>query len=137
MRIIFAIIAGIFVAFAAVAGFEGVSSALYPVSGDIAASDRATLVAVIAGIPFPAKLLVAAGWLVAPAMGAWLCLRIGDWVPGGWIVTGVFLAAGVAEQLALPHPLWMQLCSVALPVIGGALAQRLHRKPYPGEPLLG
>lgn len=137
MRRIFAIIAGIFVAFALVALFEGIGSALYPVSDDIASFDRATLIAVMASIPFPAKLIVAAGWLVAPFAGAWLCLRINNRPSGGWIVTGLFLAASLYEQLILPHPLWMQLCSVALPLLGGWLAQRLHHNPYPGEPLLG
>lgn len=137
MRIILATFAGIFVSLALVAGFESIGSALYPVSGDIASTDRATLAAVMASIPLPAKLIVAAGWLVAPFGGAWLCLRIGDRASGGWIVTGVFLTAGLYEQVSLPHPLWMQLCSVALPLLGGWLAQRLHTKPYPGEPLLG
>jgi hypothetical protein len=137
LRKIFAIIAGILVAFAGIAAFEGVSATLYPVSGDIAAVDHATLVALMASIPFPAKLIVATGWLVAPFAGAWLCLRIGDQPSGGWIVTAVFLLAGLYAQLTLPHPLWMQICAVALPMVGGWLAQRLHHKPYPGEPLLG
>lgn len=137
MRKTIAIIVGTLIAFALIAGFEAVSSALYPVSGDIPATDHDTLVALVASIPFPAKLIVAAGWLVASFAGAWLCLRIGDWAIGGWIVTGVFLAAGLVEQFSFPHPLWMQLASVALPLLGGWLAQRLHHKPYPGEPLLG
>lgn len=137
MRIIFALIAGILVSLALVAGFEGVSATLYRVSGDVVSSDRATLVALMASIPFPAELIVVAGWLIAPFAGAWLCLRIGDHVRSGWIVTGVFLLGSLYEQLTLPYPVWMQVCSVALPLLGGWLAQRLHSKPYPGEPLLG
>lgn len=137
MRTVFATIAGCIIAFALVAGFDFVSASLYPVSGDIAAADPATLAALIAGIPFPAKLIMVAGWLIAPFGGAWLALRLSDWRFGGWIVTAVFLAGGLVNQVTLPHPLWMQVCSVVLPVLGGWLAQRLHRRPYPGEPLLG
>lgn len=137
MKTIFATIVGVVVALALVAGFEGVSFALFPVSGDIGSTDRDTVVALVASIPLPAKLIVVAGWLVAPFFGTWLCLRIADSRLCGWIVTGAFLIASLIEQLSFPHPLWMQVCSVALPVLGGLLAQRLHHTPYPGEPLLG
>uniref|UniRef100_UPI0035C965CB hypothetical protein n=1 Tax=uncultured Sphingomonas sp. TaxID=158754 RepID=UPI0035C965CB len=137
MRRIIAIIVGTLIAFALIAGFEAASSGLYPISGDIAATDHDTLVALVASIPLPAKLIVVAGWLLAPFAGGWLCLRIGDWPTGGWIVAGLFLAAGLIEQFSFPHPPWMQLASVVLPLLGGWLAQRLHQKPYPGEPLLG
>jgi hypothetical protein len=137
MRKLFAVAAGCLVAFALVALFDFVGSVLYPVSGDINTADRATLAALIVSIPLPAKLLMVAGWLASPLGGAWLALRIADghWV--GWLVTLVFLVAGLVNQAMLPHPLWMQICAVAMPLLGGWLAQKLHHKPYPGEPLLG
>jgi hypothetical protein len=137
MRVVFSIIVGVLVAFFLTGLIEGVGGWLYPVSGDIVSADRATLAALMAGMPFPAKLIVAAGWLIAPFIGVWLCLRIGDRPIGGWIVTAAFLVASVANQIVLPHPLWMQICSVALPIFGSWAAQRLHYTPYPGEPLLG
>lgn len=137
MRKLSAIVIGSLVALALVAAIERLSAAVYPISGDIAAADRATMLAMISSIPLPAKLIVVTGWLVAPFAGAWLCLRIGDWAIGGWLVTAIFLIAGIAGQISVPHPLWMQVCAVILPLLGGWLAQRLHHKPYPGEPLLG
>lgn len=137
MRIVSSIIVGILVSFLLVGLIEGVATWLYPVSGDIASTDRAALAAVVAGIPLPAKLIVAASWLLAPFVGVWLCLRIGDRAAGGWIVTAAFLVASIANQVGLPHPLWMQVCAIALPLLGGWLAQRVHHAPYPGEPLLG
>ncbi|WP_140850668.1 hypothetical protein [Sphingomonas glacialis] len=132
-----AIFIGSFVSLVLVAAIESLSATLYPVSGDIAAADRATLLAMIHGIPLPAKLIIVAGWLIAPFAGVWLCLRIGDWPIGGWLVTAIFLVAAIVGQVNVPHPLWMVLCAVILPLLGGWLAQRVHRKPYPGEPLLG
>lgn len=52
-------------------------------------------------------------------------------------MSALFLAASVANQATLPHPLWMQVCAVLLPLLGGWLAQARHRKPYAGEALLG
>ena len=136
MKKVVGVIVGIVVALLLVAASDWISSVLFP-PGDVDTADPNILAAYIARMPFAAKLIVASGWLVAPLAGAWLCLRVADWVPGGWIVTIVFLAAGLMNQVALPHPLWMQVGAVVLPLIGGWLAQRLHHKPYPGEPLLG
>jgi hypothetical protein len=136
MKKVFGVIAGILVAFLLVATSDWIGSMLFPIS-DVDTADSEVLAAYIAEMPIAAKLIVASGWLVAPFAGAWLCLRIADWVPGGWIVTGVFLVGGLMNQFALPHPLWMQIAAVVLPLIGGWVAQRIHPKPYPGEPLLG
>ena len=136
MKNVLGVIAGIVVAFLIVAASDWVGSALFPLR-DVVAADPDALAAYIAEMPIAAKLIIASGWLVAPLAGAWLCLRIADWRPGGWIVAAVFLVAGLVNQFALPHPLWMQVCAVVLPLIGGWLAQRFHHKPYPGEPLLG
>ncbi|MGY2734255.1 hypothetical protein [Sphingomonas sp. UYP23] len=137
MRRLSAIGIGSFVSLVLVAAIESLSATLYPIPGDITEADRATLLAMITGIPLPAKLIIVAGWLIAPFAGVWLCLRIGDWPIGGWLVTAIFLVAAIAGQVNVPHPPWMALCAVILPLLGGWLAQRVHRKPYPGEPLLG
>ena len=136
MRKLFAVIAGMFVAFAVLTAFDALDTALYPVP-DLTSNDTAALAAVVAGLPLSAKLIVVISWLLAPLAGAWTALRILHWLPGGWIVTGLFLAANIANQVMLPHPTWMRILSVVLPLIGGWLGQRLHHKPYPGEPLLG
>lgn len=136
LRKVFAIVTGILVALTLVMAFEGLSTLLYSGSSEIPAADRASLVALMARMPLPAKLALAAGWLVSPFAGAWICLRIDDWAVGGWFIIVVFVGIGVVQSLS-PRPLWMHLCAIALPLVGGWLAQRLHRKPYPGEPLLG
>ena len=136
MKKLLGVIAGIVVAFVLVAGFDYLGSLLFS-AGSIDLADADALAAYIADMPLAAKLIVVTGWSIAPLAGAWLCLRIADWAPGGWIVTAAFLVAGLFNQLALPHPLWMQVGAVVLPLLGGWLAQRSHSKPYPGEPLLG
>lgn len=137
LRIGLAIVLGLALAIGIVAAIDSIGNLLFPVSLDIDVADRETLSRVIAGMPWPAKLLVILPWFLAPLCGAWLALRVCDWRWAGWIVMIALLAVTIANLAALPHPLWMQVCGVALPLLGGGAAQRLHRKPYRGEPLFG
>jgi hypothetical protein len=132
MRKILSIILGVLVALLIlwIAGY------LYPVP-ELESDDPAALTAIVGSMSMTAKLLVALGWFVGPLAGAWLALRVSDWRTAGWVVAFVVLVDSVANMLTLPHPLWMQACAVALPLLGGALGIWAHRKPYPGEPLLG
>ena len=136
MRKILSVVLGAVAAILVVAAFDALANHFYPMP-ELESDDPAALAAVIGGMPITAKLLVVAGWLVGPLAGAWLALRISDWRMAGRIVTAVVLAGSIANILMLPHPLWMQICAVALPVAGGVIGIWLHRKPYPGEPLLG
>jgi len=109
---------------------------LYPIPA-LESDDPAALAAVVGSMSATARLAVAAAWLIGPLIGAWLALRISDWRPSAWIVSFVVLVGSVLNIVSLPHPFWMQACAVLLPLLGGALGIRAHRKPYPGEPLLG
>jgi uncharacterized membrane protein len=136
MRKIMGVVLGAVAAMLVVAAFDALAGRLYPMPA-LESADPAALADVIGGMPISAKLLVVAGWLIGPLAGAWLALRIGDWRMAGRIVTAIVLAGSIANILMLPHPFWMQVCAVVLPVAGGAIGIWLHRKPYPGEPLIG
>ena len=137
MRKIFGTIAGVLIAFLLVTITDLTSSALFP-AGTLDTADPTVVAAYVAGLPLVAKLIVVSGWLDRDRSAGRGCASASTTGQlGGWIVTAVFLAGGLVNQLSLPHPLWMQICSVVLPFLGGLLARRLHHKPYPGEPLLG
>lgn len=136
MRKFLGVIAGVIATMLIVTAFELVTTALSPIP-QIDSGDYATLATVIGDMPLTVKLLVVAGWLAGGIGGSWVALRVSNWRWGGWIVAGIELAGSVANQFQLPHPFWMQLCAIAFPILGGAIGIRLHRKPYPGEPLLG
>lgn len=137
LRNIFGVVAGIVASQAIVAGGDWLSSVLYPINDDIDSLDPAQLAAWVDSVPLPAKLILVGTWALASMAGPWLALRVADRAWAGWVVAALFLAASIANQMMLPHPVWMVVCAVLLPVAGGWLAQRLHRKPWPGEPLLG
>jgi hypothetical protein len=136
MRKVLGTLVGIAAAILIVAALEHVATMIYQLPS-LDSADYETLKHVVGDMPLSAKLLIAAGWLLAPLGGAWLALRICDWRWSGWIVVLVILAGSIANILTLPHPIWMQLCASLLPVLGGWFGIRLHHKPYPGEPLLG
>jgi hypothetical protein len=137
MRKLLGTIAGIAVAIAIMLAIEWLDGQLYPLPTDIDYDDPVAIAAIIPGMPLPAKLIVVSAWLLAAFGGAWMALRITDWRWSGVVVMLFVIAGGVINFLQLPHPVWMRVCAVVLPIIGGWLAVRLHHKPYPGEPLLG
>jgi len=136
MRTALGIVFGVAAALLIVAAVEQADAAMYPLP-TLDSADAATLSGVVSDMPFPAKILTVSGWFAGAFGGAWLGLRVCDrrWV--GWAVVVAVVTAAVATILTLPHPLWMKVCAIVLPMLGGALAGRAHRKPYPGEALLG
>lgn len=137
IRTIAGTIAGIAAAILIILGVEALSDWLYPMALTVDSDDPAAIAALIAGMPLPAKLLVVGGWFAGAFGGAWLALRITDRRWAGWIAAAFVAAGGIVILVEMPHPLWMQAMALVAPFAGGWLARRLHRAPYPGEPLLG
>ena len=91
----------------------------------------------IAAMPVPARFIVIVGWIAGTFGGVWLALRICDWRPAAWIIALLAIVGGVINLFQFAHPLWMQAATIVAPLAGLWLGIRLHRTPYPGEPLLG
>jgi hypothetical protein len=136
MRTVLGIVFGVVAALLIIAAVEQVETTLYPLPV-LDAADAVTLSDIVTDMPFPAKLLTVLGWFAGAFGGAWLGLRVCDrrWV--GWAVVVAVVATAVATITTLPHPVWMKAGAIVLPMLGGALAGWAHRKPYPGEALLG
>jgi len=137
IRKILGIVAGIVAAYLVIIAAEALNHWLYPLPVDLDPSDNVAMSAYTFALPLPVRLMYVAGWFAGTFAGAWLNLRIVDWRWGGWIIALLVIADGVARNFEFAEPLWMQAAAVLAPLIGGWLATRLHRKPYPGEPLLG
>lgn len=137
MRTVFGILFGVIAAMLIVEAVDRAGLSLYPLLVPLETADPDTLASVIIDMPLPAKILIVMGWLLSAFGGAWLTLRICDRRWTGWFVVVVVMGIGILNVTTLPHPLWMKVCAVAMPILGGVLAIRAHRKPYPGEALLG
>nr|WP_295665781.1 hypothetical protein [Sphingomonas sp.] len=137
MRRILGITLGMMMAIAVIWAFELVVQSLYPMPDSWQTASRGDVAAIMGDMPLGEKLIVVCGWFAGAFCGAWLALRICDWRAAGWVVPAVLIVAGIANLIALPHPLWMQVATFLAPMLGGVAASRFHRKPYRGEPLLG
>lgn len=90
--------------------------------------DRLAEPGTFTAIPVTAKLWVVAGWFLGAFLGALLAFRTTRWDFAGWIVGALVAAAGLANVLMLPHPLWMSLCAVVLPFFAALFAFGLSRR---------
>ncbi len=122
MRKILGTLGGVAVANLWIFVWEYLITILYPDAMDLAAAQQFALV------PTGAKLMVVTGWFFGALIGALVAFVAARWDAAGWIVGALVAAAGIANVIMLDHPLWMQLCAVALPFIGALFAFGLYRR---------
>lgn len=123
LRMLIALLGGIVLALAGVSAFDALSHALYPPPPGLDFKDPAVLTGYVESMPFAAKAIVAAGWFVAPFLGAMAAIWIARDTMPGWIVAAVFLAAATMNLILIPHPQWMVIACFALPGLAAMFAQ--------------
>ncbi len=126
------VIAGGICAVITVALIEIVGHAIYPPPADIDLSNRAEIAKLIKTLPLGALLFVVFAWGAGSFVGALISTLLSfrrSLVPG--MIVGVFiLAATLATLLSIPHPAWMFIAGLILPVpvafLGVKLAHQLN-----------
>lgn len=130
LRAILGVVVGTVVALACVAGVEMLGHLAFPPPPGIDLADPAQMKTIIEQIPFPAKAAVLVAWFIGAFAGASVAILIGERrALTGWTVALLILASGVATMFQIPHPVWMIVGGVALPILGGWLAARLWARP--------
>jgi hypothetical protein len=114
LRYIGAVIAGLIVAFALVAGAEGIVHVLYPPPPGTNMEDFEQVKRFIATLPLPAYLLVLTGWLIGTFVAAWLAAKIARSPVAGYIVGALLLAAGIFNAIKIPQPQWFSIVSFVI-----------------------
>lgn len=125
MRKFLGIVAGLAALIATVWIVEAIGHSVWPPPPGTNMSDPAQLATLLDKIPLAAKLAVVLGWLLGAMAGAWAAHAISRWAPASWIVVGIGIAFGVMTLFMIPHPLWMQISAVVVPLIGGWVGLRL------------
>jgi hypothetical protein len=120
LRSVAAVVAGFVVASAVMMIVESVNGrVLYPGLAKSAqgVKDREVLRGIVAAAPAGALLVVVAGWALGALAGGWVAARLaGEGAVRAALVLGALLTlAGVANNLAIPPPLWFW--AVSLPVM--------------------
>jgi hypothetical protein len=114
LRYVGAVIAGLIVAFALVAGAEGIVHVLYPPPPRTNMEDFEQVKRFIATLPLPAYLLVLTGWLIGTFVATWLAAKIARNPIAGYIVGALLLAAGIFNAIKIPQPVWFSIVSFVI-----------------------
>ncbi len=122
-------VAGIVVAWLVITLSQLLSAALYPPPPGTDLTDPAALADFINTAPVTAMACVIAGYALAALLGGWVAARISRRHPrlAALIVGALVLLGVVLNYTMIPHPTWMLVSGVLLPVPMAWLGTRLAR----------
>jgi hypothetical protein len=125
-RIFAGLIVGVIAAMAIILAIDWAGHHFYPIASDVALDDPETMLAdYVAALPVGAKLTSVFAWFAGALGGGYLALRITRRRWAAWAVAAVVAAAGIANVLLLPHPVWMQIAAVVAPSLGAVIANHI------------
>ena len=126
IRNILSTLTGLVVAMAAVFAIELLSHQIRPPPPAISdMSDKQALRDAIAAMPFGALASVALAWIVGTFAGALVATKLSCSAIPAWFVGGFIAIAGIANMLAIPHPLWFWVVACVLIPAAAFSAARL------------
>lgn len=128
-RTILGVLAGMVVAWLVIMLCQFASARLYPLPPGLDLGDTQQLAAYVASAPKAAMALVLASWALGAFAGGWTAARIAERHPKPTaLVVGLLVLAGVvANMMMIPHPTWMVVLGVLLPVPAALLASTRPR----------
>ena len=112
------VLAGLVVMFLLIAGIEMLGHRLYPPPPGIDPRNTADMAHVLAVAPMGALASIVVAWVVGAFGGGAVAARVSRYWPrtAAVIVACVVVAGVVMMILTMPHPRWMALLGVLLPV---------------------
>ena len=125
LRTILGIVAGVVVAFVVLMGLEMAGHAAMPPPAGLDPADPEDLKQMVASASTAAKAWVVFAWFAAAVAGGWVARRLSRASWAGWVIAGLIVVGGIANIMMIPHPLWMLIAAVAVPLLGGWLVTRL------------
>ena len=121
------VVAGIVVAWLVIVLSQLLSAALYPPPPGTDLTDPAVLADFINAAPVTAMGFVIAGYALAALLGGWVAARIARAHPriAAMVVGGMVLLGVILNYTMIPHPTWMLVSGVLLPLPMAWLGARL------------
>ncbi len=116
IRSVLAVLVGAIVAGILIAVVEAIGHLVYPPPPGINPTDPESLRTALELVPVGALVSVLFAWGIGTFAGSWLAARIAgrSGLAHGMVVGLLMLAAGVANILMDPHPLWFWFPGVAV-----------------------
>lgn len=117
-RTILGVVVGLLVAMAIIFLIEGLATAISSPPPGLDLNNEADLAQMVEMASTTTRILVVAGWLLASFIGAWVAAKISRaHRVAAAIAIGVGIVLGVVLNVTmLPHPLWMTVAGVLLPI---------------------
>ena len=127
-RTIAGVVVGVVVAWLTIMLAEFASAPLHPMPAGLDMRNPESVAAFVATLPASALLLVLSGWVLGGLVGGYVAASISR-KPRPALTVGVVIVLGViANAVMIPHPMWMTIAGVLLPVpaawLGAKLATR-------------
>lgn len=133
LRKIAAVITGLVVAWLAVSGAEAIVHKMYPPPLGTNMHDMKAIKKFVSTLPPLAFVLVLLGWLIATLAGTFVAAKIGRSAVPGYIVGAILLAAGIANSIIIPQPVWFSALSfviyIAMTIVGSRAPVPAVRSP--------
>lgn len=116
IRSVLAVLAGSMVAGMLIAVVEMIGHLVYPPPPGIDPTDPESLRTVMESLAVGALIAVLLAWAIGTFAGAWLAARVAGRAGSahGMVVGLLMLAAGVANMLTIPHPIWFWFLGVGV-----------------------
>lgn len=124
VRLIIGVVVGVIVAGLIVFAVELLGHSIYPPPPGIDVTNPADLKRLMAVMPFEAKLFVVVGWFLGAIGGAFVANRIARSHRAGWIVAVIVILLSTYSLVTIPHPIWMIITAVALPLLAAWIASQ-------------
>ena len=126
LRVVLAVAAALVVNMLVVAGCEMLLGQAYPLPPESDPTDPATLTAYVRSMPPGASAALLAGW----AAGAWGASLTGWLVSArrrgmAWPGAAINFAGVTLSLYTLPHPLWVAVIGLVMPIVAGLVVPRL------------
>ncbi|RYY27975.1 MAG: hypothetical protein EOP62_05815 [Sphingomonadales bacterium] len=122
---VFGVIVGLVVMIVVYIAVLLLSPIFHPVPVGLDPSDQAGMGAWVASMPLSGQAATVASWLLGAFAGGWVAMLIGRWAPAAWTITAMMVILAVAQIFRFDYPMWMRICAVVAPLLGGWLSIRL------------
>ena len=119
------VLAGLVVMAITVALAEAAGHAAFPPPAGLDITRPEDQARIMEMIPLGAKIGVIAAWLLGSITGAATAMLIARTPLAGWVIGLVMGALSLWTTQMFPHPLWMMIAAVVMPLIGVLIAKRL------------
>jgi hypothetical protein len=130
LKIIAGLVAGLAVALASIYVIWLIGLQIYPLPQESGAVSLESEGALIQSMPTGAQAFIVLAWFGGAYLGALTATHISRRYWPGWIIAGFVACVAIANIVMFPHPEWMQIGAVVVPIVGGLLASHWARRSF-------